>query len=91
MEISGLIVTVGQGAGYRTVAAGLLLITGLCRRLTLSLVWRLVTALAHRRQSTVCSAPMMWIITMQCKIIGVSIQLSHLRVKVTESTYLHSA
>ena len=55
MEISGLIVTVGQGAGYRTVAAGLLLITGVCRRLTLSLVWRLVTALAHRRQSTVCS------------------------------------
>ena len=37
------------------VTAGLL-ITALCRRLTLSLVWRLVTALTQGRQSTVCSA-----------------------------------
>ena len=57
VEISGLIVTVGQGAGYcwLLLVAGLL-ITALCRRLTLSLVWRLVTALTQGRQSTVCSA-----------------------------------
>ena len=45
------------GAGYcwLLLVAGLL-ITALCRRLTLSLVWRLVTALTQGRQSTVCSA-----------------------------------
>ena len=44
-------------AGYcwLLLVAGLL-ITALCRRLTLSLVWRLVTALTQGRQSTVCSA-----------------------------------